>query len=140
VKPEETRQRVIEEHEKIRELLGEIDRANERFAQGSADGSEVRELAAGLFEVFAAHLALEDSLLAPALVALGDGGPWLAERLHREHREQRATLIALVELIEQAGQPSARIVDELHKFSDAVRNDMQHEEETILREDVLSDC
>jgi hemerythrin-like domain-containing protein len=98
--PSEIRERVLEDHERLRAMLDELDGLGQRFEAGEEVGLELRDQGVGLFEVFAAHLALEDSRLVPALAGLADGGPELAHRLAREHAEQRAMLPYLIGRLE----------------------------------------
>ncbi len=130
--PEEIRTRVFGEHEKIRGIIDEIDDLNKRFGRDEDVGAEIREVGVGLYEIFAAHLALEDSLLAPALEKISDRGPALAERLMREHSEQRAMLTYLLRRLEEQGRPTALVSNELRSFCEYLRRDMKHEEDTIL--------
>jgi len=132
MKPREIQLRVLEEHAKLREMLDELDGLNKRFEEGEGVGADLRELGAGLFEVFAAHLVLEDSLLAPLLAERSPDGEEVADRLRREHDEQRAMLRYLLRRLEEAGRPTALVSNELRSFSDYLRRDMQHEEETLL--------
>lgn len=138
MQPEEIRARVFAEHEQLRGQLDEIDGWTRRFENGEEVGSEICELGVGLFELFASHLALEDSLLAPALAELAPDGEALADRLVREHDEQRAMLRYLLRRLEEARRPTALIANELRSFAGYLRRDMQHEEETILREGLLA--
>lgn len=133
------RLRVIEEHQKLRGMLDHLDELTKRFSADEEVGDELREAGASLFEVLAAHLALEDSVLVPALVDSVEGGAQLADRLQREHTEQREMLRFLVRRLEEENRPTALIWNELKSFSGYLRRDMRHEEETILREGLLPD-
>lgn len=139
MKPQEIRRRVMEEHQKLRGILDDLDGLAKRFDRQEAVGDEIRELGAGLFEVFAAHLSLEDSLLAPALAEHAEDGSAVADRLVHEHEEQREMLRFLLRRLEEDGRPTALVANELRSFSEYLRRDMQHEEETILRPDILPD-
>jgi hypothetical protein len=111
-----------------------------RFESGGAPlGAELRARGLELIEVFAAHLRLEDAELAPALRALGSHGSRQANRLEHEHREQRALLEFLLSRLEQDRNPSLVVARELRNFVEYVRLDMSHEEDTLLREDILAD-
>lgn len=137
MKPDEIRTRILEEHEKLRVMLDELDDLNKRFENNEeAMSSEIRELGAGLFESLAAHLALEDAMLVPALEATKDGAGRGA-RLKREHVEQRAILRYLLGRLEEEGRPTALVANELRSFSVYLRRDMQHEEQPILQEGLL---
>ena len=135
---DEARTRVLSEHARLRELLDALIGRIDRFEAGEREvGTELRALGVAFFEVFAAHITLEDAALVPALRALSDEGKNLAERLTHEHQEQRELLQYLLARLEHDARPSAVIARELRGFANYVRQDMLHEEETILREDLL---
>jgi hemerythrin-like domain-containing protein len=137
--PSEIRERILEDHERLRVLLDELDGLSKRFAAGEEVGLELRDHGVGLFEVFAAHLALEDSRLVPALAGLVGGGPDLADRLAREHAEQRAMLRYLIGRLEAAQRPTSVVAHEVCRFAAEVRADMLHEERTILSAGLLTE-
>jgi hemerythrin-like domain-containing protein len=136
----EVRERIFEDHERLRERLAEIEDLNERFEKGEAEvGSELRERGATLYEVFATHLTLEDAQLIPALRTIPTTGGDLARRLEREHREQRELLHFLVGRLQQEDRPTSLIARELQGFCSYLKLDMAHEESTILSEQLLQD-
>jgi hemerythrin-like domain-containing protein len=135
---EEVRTRILSEHAQLRELLDELVGHIERFQYGSHEiGAELRARGIAFFEVFASHISLEDATLVPALRELGQEGNHLAERLAHEHQEQRELIRYLLARLEHDDRPSLVVAQELRNFSEYVRQDMAHEEETILREDLL---
>lgn len=137
--PGEARSRVLAEHATLTEMLDALDERIRLFDAGeSSAGAALRAQGLALFEVFAAHISLEDATLVPALRGLGDRGKRLAERLMHEHREQRELLQYLLRRLTRDERPSQVIARELAGFADYVRQDMVHEEETILTEDLLS--
>lgn len=139
MEPGEARTRVLSEHARLRELLDDLVARIERFESGNREvGGELRSRGIAFFEVFAAHITLEDSILAPALEALGEEGKHRAERLAHEHREQRELLKYLLARLENDERPSLVIARELRSFVDYVRQDMAHEEETILQDGLLA--
>ena len=139
MEPTQVRDRVLAEHTRLRELLDELVAQIERFESGSPEvGAELRSMGMAFFEVFAAHIGLEDSVLVPVLRELEDGER-RAERLAREHLEQRELREYLMGRLRNHDRPSTLIARELRSFVEYVRQDMQHEEETILREDLLRD-
>lgn len=138
MEPNEARTRVLSEHARLRELLDELVAGIERFEAGAREvGAELRSLGIAFFEVFAAHITLEDAALVPALREGGEAGKHRAEQLVHEHQEQRELLQYLLARLERDDRPSMVIARELRSFVEYVRQDMKHEEETILREDLL---
>jgi hemerythrin-like domain-containing protein len=138
MEPAEARSQILDEHARLRDRLDEIEKLTSRFEEGGEDvGKELRELGVALFEVFAAHLNLEDAQLVPALRSIPERGAVLAKRLEREHKEQRELLTYLLSRLEQEHRPTTLIARELQGFCDYLRVDMGHEEETLLQEQIL---
>jgi hemerythrin-like domain-containing protein len=135
---ESIRDKVLEEHDRIRDMLAAMDAERKLFEAEASNGpGELVELAGALFEVFAAHIQLEDATLVPALRALGGHRAIAADRLEREHIEQRELLRFLMQRLEAANRPTSLLVCEIHQFGEYLRTDMAHEEAAILREDLL---
>jgi hemerythrin-like domain-containing protein len=136
---EEVRRRILDDHVVLRGLLDEIEPLALEFERGgSAQGERLRDEALRLYERFAAHLDLEDRLLAPALRAAGAEGKRHAERLGHEHREQRELLRYLIGRLSQDRAPTTLVAREVHHFVNLIRLDMEHEEKTLLTPEVLA--
>ncbi len=130
----EVRDRIVNDHGRLRERLAEIETLADRFEKGGTEvGEELREHGTAFCEVFAAHLSFEDAQLSPILHAIPTRGPDLADRLAREHCEQRELLYFLVGRLEQENRPTTLIARELRSFCEDIRADMTHEESTLLR-------
>jgi len=137
--PGQVRARILADHVTLRGVLDDIDALAKCFRAGDPGvGAQLRDTGAEFFELFASHLKLEDALLLPAIQNLREGD-FLADRLEREHREQRELIHFLLARLNQDDRPTNLVASELASFSDYVRKDMTHEEETILREGLLSD-
>lgn len=135
---EETRSRIFEEHSRLRGMLDALELTIERFETGGREvGQELREQGVELFEVFAAHIQLEDAALVPALSSLGESGKTRAERLAHEHVEQRELIEFLLERLADDRRPSLVVARELRSFVQYVRQDMAHEDEMLMSEDLL---
>jgi hemerythrin-like domain-containing protein len=134
---DETRSRILEDHVRLRGMLDTLERTIERFETGGREvGQELRAQGVELFEVFSAHIQLEDAVLAPALCELGESGKTRAERLTHEHQEQRELIEFLLSRPSDDHRPSLVVARELQAFAQYVRQDMAHEEETLLGEDL----
>jgi hemerythrin-like domain-containing protein len=135
---DETRSRILDDHARLRGMLDGLERLIERFDAGGREvGQELRGRGVELFEVFAAHIQLEDAALVPALRGLGESGKARAERLAHEHEEQRELIRYLLDRLGDDHRPSLVVARELQAFVQYVRQDMAHEEEAILGEDLL---
>ncbi len=131
----EVRDRIVADHATLRERLDEIESLADRFDKEGADaGDELRELGTALCEIFASHISFEDAQLAPILRERAPGGDVLADRLAREHCEQRELLHYLVARLAEESRPTTVVARELRGFCRNVREDMAHEESTLLAE------
>jgi hemerythrin-like domain-containing protein len=135
---EQTRSRILEDHVRLRGMLDELERTIDRFETGGREvGRELRAHGVELFEVFAAHIQLEDATLVPALSALGESGKHRAERLAHEHAEQRELIEFLLKRLADDHRPSLVVARELQAFVQYVRQDMAHEDEMLMGEDLV---
>lgn len=130
----EVRLRILQGRAALRERLAEIESLAERCEAGDEDaGARLRERAAALYEAVAAQLRLEDRLLGAAMGALPpERSEALAHRVEREHREQRELVGFLRERLRTEDRPAVLVGRELQAFSRCVRDDMAHEERTLL--------
>jgi hemerythrin-like domain-containing protein len=140
VRAADIRRSILEEHEQLRRLLGELEPVLEAFeAEESGVGRMLRERGLELYERLARHLDSEQDLVTPALRASGPDGQRRADRLAHEHREQRELLRYLMSRLEPDDPPTLLVARELRNFIAYLRMDMAHEEETMLTDAVLGD-
>jgi hemerythrin-like domain-containing protein len=131
--PKTVRDRILDDHGRLRDQLAEIESLADRFEKVGAEvGAELRELGIALCELFASHLSFEDVQLSQILRAIPGRGDALADRLALEHREQRELLRYLVGRLEQEKRPTTLIARELTSFCEYLRQDMAHEEAHLL--------
>jgi hemerythrin-like domain-containing protein len=141
VEPSEIRRRILAEHGRLRAMLDVLEPLARRFEQGEESGAKrLREEATALYETFAAHLLHEESTLEPALRAQGGKGERLADRLAHEHHEQRELLTYLMSRLEANPRPTLLVAREVRNFAEYLRNDMAHEESTLLSAAALPDA
>lgn len=132
--PKAVRDRILEDHGRLRDQLAEIESLADRFEKAGAEvGAELREHGVALCELFASHLSFEDAQLSKLLRAIPGKGDALADRLAREHREQRELLHFLVGRLGQERRPTTLIARELVSFCEYLREDMAREEANLLR-------
>jgi hemerythrin-like domain-containing protein len=140
VKPAEIRRRILAEHRNLRAMLDVVEPLTQRFERGEdAEAKELREETLSLYETFAAHLLHEEATLEPALRAQGKDGERLADRLAHEHHEQRELLSYLVSRLKANRRPTLLMAREVRNFAEYLRNDMAHEESTLLSAAALPD-
>lgn len=134
------RNRVLEDHRRIRAMLIQIDTARRHLGHRAPDAlEETRKQVRHLVAVFQHHLALEEQMLAPCVAQIDAWGPVRVERMLREHREQRLLLKAIASDIADDTRTSEELADELAWLVDTLLRDMEREEKDLLDEDLLRD-
>lgn len=140
--PSEIRLRILEEHQQLRELLDEIERAAtkapEHDPQKEAEDT-LRAAAARLHEVLTRHLELEEKILVPALRDADGFGPARVEELLTEHEEQRADLEFAIGRAARSLGSYEHVRTHLLRLCERLREDMTHEEDEFLSKDLLRD-
>jgi hemerythrin-like domain-containing protein len=135
----QVRRQVLAGHAVLRDELDDLEVVLQDFESGKTEsGSRLRERGVRLFDLFAAHLGLEDEVLIGVL-RRQESGESLAEMLTEEHREQRELLSFLLSRLEDDERPSSLVARELSSFVEVLRIDMAHEEATVLRTDLFQD-
>jgi hypothetical protein len=138
--PAAVRDRILEQHVALRELLGQsLDATTRAFAHDGPPGvDELARLTHELRARFWAHLAFEERTLLPILAQLDPWGPERVADLRDEHARQRAELDTLVEGIESAGD-SERLALTLRSLATDLLIDMAEEERGCLDCQALRD-
>jgi hemerythrin-like domain-containing protein len=132
------RSQILEQHAELRGMLAEISELADRFeAEGETVGEALREHGLALYARFEEHLGFEDRYLAPALRVAHAEGVEAANRLANEHAEQRELLHYLLDRLKHQRQPTQLVVRELRSFAEYLLQDIAHEEEKLLGEDVF---
>jgi hypothetical protein len=138
MQPSEVRKRVLADHAGLRqrverlEALGSQPLTDRRAATLRAEGLS-------LLEVLEEHMRWEDLYLAPALRDADAWGQERAARLSTDHLEQREVLSEVVARLEDPDRPDEVIRRTLLDFLEMLREDMDDEEESLVRADVLRD-
>lgn len=144
--PSEIRRLILTEHANIRRLLRRVERAARKIIHlplaEERDLAIAQQSALTLCTVMESHFELENQLLAPALEALDAWGQVRAERLRSEHRQQVELLhgfLRTLERVAQSATPAPVLASLVQELVDTIRADMQAEEQTLLRADLLCD-
>jgi hypothetical protein len=130
---EETRKRLLAQHERLRDLLDRVLVFADHFL---ADKPVAEDLGLALAELriaFTAHNELEQSLLEPLLQATGTWGPARIERMREEHAAEHAAFVAFL------GQPLEVLARNVVDFVEDLEAHMQAEERTFLHRAVTKD-
>jgi hypothetical protein len=137
--PAAVRDRILEQHGSLRELLRQSLDATTRAFQPEGPGiDELSRLMHDLRARFWAHLAFEERTLLPILVRLDPWGPERVADLREEHARQRAELDTLVEGIAGATE-SDRLALTLRSLATDLLLDMAEEERGCLDSQALRD-
>ena len=125
MRPSEVRERVLADHEVLRQDLDELERSA-RAADGPEAGRvpELRVHAERLLAKLQRHMRWEDRFLAPALREADAWGEERAARLDEEHREQRELLRHVLEGLRDPTRPGAVLVANLLDLVALLREDI----------------
>ena len=128
--PRSIAERVRRDHETIRALLDEVERACTAAKElRDSDGLDrFRAAVWDLYTVFDEHRAMEEAHVAPLLRATGAGGEARAVDMILEHNEQRRIILELVEDTEREAKTSHALLAEAAALLVAFRADMTLEE------------
>lgn len=135
--PSVVRERVLEEHAALRELLATVS-LDARRVLDSEDASD-KDLplhARELYRTLIRHLDLEDLILAPALRNADAWGDARANALLQEHRAQREHLRTALRELDGGAVKLAHSIELLVPL---ILKDMAHEEQDLLTEKMLHD-
>ncbi|UCE86380.1 MAG: hemerythrin domain-containing protein, partial [Deltaproteobacteria bacterium] len=88
----EVRQRILSDHDALREVLSRVEALATRVASGEPLVAALRNQGCALHQSLCDHVDWEDTNLEPLLRMAGPRGEERARQLAREHREQRELL------------------------------------------------
>lgn len=138
-RPSEIRLLILAQHEELRVMYAELDALLPRVRAGDADCERtLREHCRRLYQLLLRHIAVEDTLLAPALRETDGFGPVRAEDLLLEHDRQRRLLRYALSSIDE-GTNGTTLVRSIPALLVSLREDMAHEERDLLSTELLRD-
>ena len=124
--------RVLEEHQEIRRILDDVERAAE--ATKSRQPAAIERLHRAIWELYVAfdeHLMFEERDLGPLLEALLPSGKATATRMVLEHNDQRDALLRLVEDSETDARDATQLAEEALALVFRFRIDIVLEERSL---------
>src|SRR3954469_1846554 len=126
--PQAVRQRVLDQHGRLRHLLGVALEAGRNALQGSrCDLLTLARVAREMELRFLVHLAFEENVLVPVLTKADAWGPERVRALQEEHERQRSEMRTLIEGIESGWTPDVLAVT-LRSLATDLLLDMEQEE------------
>jgi len=144
--PSEVRRLILLEHGNLRRLLRRVEETARKILSTPVPQESqldaAYQAAHTLCVAMQTHLKLEDHVLAPALEALDAWGKVRADRLRSEHAEQTRVLHSYLDALEQlpgSGAPPSALAVLAQQLVRSLRADMDGEEATLLRADLLCD-
>jgi iron-sulfur cluster repair protein YtfE (RIC family) len=140
MQPSEVRERVLHDHQSLRQRVDELESlAEEVIGSGRSPVGKLRQAATELLHALTRHMAWEDLHLVPALRDADAWGPERVARFEAEHEQQRADLRELLAGLEDQDQPPALLASRVLEWVIDLHADMQEEEEAFLDKKVLRD-
>jgi hypothetical protein len=138
--PSHVRQLILQDHERIRLGIAAMHEAAES-AQAGVCGAlgRLREETDRFCARFLRHLDLEEAVLVPALREVDAWGDARADVILNEHAVQRITIETLVEDLRAPRVDVRRAGAAIRRLAEDLATDMEHEEATLLHEDLLRD-
>jgi len=141
--PSQVRSVIMAEHAHLRGLLDLTEEAAQRVLSGGGFGDDalqaIRDRAHHLRTALFAHLELENRVLVPAIREVPGFGPDRADRVLLEHAEQKKAVDGTLMMLDDQSHPAAALAAEVERLVQALRKDMDLEEEALLNEFLLRD-
>lgn len=136
--PSELRKNILAAHVVLRGKLSEVEGVLRQVAQGEhPDDAQLRSQVQQFVKAFLDHIEMENANLVPMLQGIDAWGQIRAEQVARDHDWQKA---ALGRLDDEAKLGStAEIVRMVETLAKQIREDIEHEEETVLSPNLLRD-
>ena len=136
--PSQLRKNILSEHVVLRGKLSEVEGILRRVAQGEpTDDAQLRGQVQQFVKAFLAHIEMENATLVPMLQGIDAWGQIRAEQVARDHDWQKAALTRLAD--EAKLGSTAEIARMLETVAKQIRDDIEHEEETVLSPNLLRD-
>jgi hypothetical protein len=136
--PSDVRIRILQDHDRLRQYLSDLEAAVEAMLLDAADEARVAELVRNLQVELSRHTELEDTILAPALMEIDAWGAVRSKQLLAHHQTQRREIGELSNLFD-AHLGHHDIAQVISRLILDVRHDMAHEERDLLSADLLRD-
>ena len=132
----DARAAILSSNEELRELAAETIHVADG-AGGSSRGFEpLRAQAKDLCAAVAEHMDFEEQMLATALGDVIGWGSALRAQIEEDHERQRATVALAMAALEPDSLSTARLIERIRAFADALLVDLESEERYLLTADL----
>jgi hypothetical protein len=137
MKPTEVRARLLEQHERLREMIELAAALAEQTRHGIADaGRQLQRAMVELASALARHNQDEEVLLGSILATVDAWGPVRRALMDEHHGAEHA---ALQNALDAAAEPGAAAADRTDEILARLLQHMDHEERHLLHASVLRD-
>jgi iron-sulfur cluster repair protein YtfE (RIC family) len=133
MEPSQARSLLLDQHNRLRRLLTEIQAVADRVLEGEGVTAELQERLGELRRAFAEHNTSEESLLEPILRLDFAWGPARIERMMEEHTAEH------VSFREALAGPDLEVASRMRELIEDIDAHMAAEERTFLSPGVLRD-
>lgn len=134
--PGEVRARILEDHGRLRDALDALDAL---AAAERPDRGRLRSEFGALLPHLDAHRALEDGVLAPALLEADAWGDVRTASLHDHHDVQAGRVAAAWQVVQDPAASLGAVVGAVTGISVMLRAEMAQEERELLTAELLRD-
>ena len=137
--PSEVRKRIVGEHEQLRAHLEILEESAKVVREYGAAVRKLTEKSQELLKDLRGHIDLEDAILVPAIREADAWGESRAQELTDHHAKQREQLTSAIDDVAAGRMAPPELAAQMLDLVAYLRRDMEHEEETYLKEDLLRD-
>ncbi len=137
--PSEVRRAVLDQHEGLRRQLADLEAVAMRLLLGEGRDAEIKERFARFDDVLARHMRFEDTFLRPALLEVDPWGPERVQALFTDHVRQRFILGHVRQRFRSSDAGGVELALIALGLEQLLLHDMQEEEGSVLKEDLLCD-
>jgi hypothetical protein len=132
----DARAAILSSNEELRELAAETIHVAEGATTSMRSFEPLRAQAKDLCAAVAEHMDFEEQMLATALGDVIGWGSALRAQIEQDHERQRATVALAMAALEPDSASTARLIERIRAFADALLVDLESEERYLMTADL----
>jgi hypothetical protein len=132
----DARAAILSSNEELRELATETIQVAEGLTVVGRGFEPLRVQAKDLCAAVAEHMEFEERILATALRDVIGWGAALRAQIEEDHERQRATVALAMSALEPDDSSTARLIERIRAFADALLTDLESEERYLLTAEI----